>query len=257
MHFVQAHVEPCTQFYNSLCYWDASCAGSYAVHVRQENALAEGVTVGPGKPIAIAGSPFYVDVKSAKLDPYCTRADGKGVTRTEAALTAQFTVYGRDRFNNPCPGHELQVLIEPNNRIPVDLKILDVGSGEYKVTYTAPHSSGLFKISVALDGGKHIFNSPFVTLISPGEAYPPNWWNFSKVSLLRFHADKCPYISDVGAPRQQRVGRHIWAPQNPGRRGLYWVSGLHRPLWGKGRAPDPCPRQSEGMCLSEDSEFTI
>ena len=42
------------------------------------------------------------------------------------------------------------------------------------MTYTAPHASGLQKISVAVSGGKHIYNSPFVTLISPGDAYPPN-----------------------------------------------------------------------------------
>jgi len=96
------------------------------------------------------------------------------VTRTEAAVTAEFTVFGRDRFNNPCPGQEITVLIDPNNRVPVDLNVVDVGNGDYKVTYTAPHSSGLVRISVAIDGGKHIFNSPFVTLISPGDAYPPN-----------------------------------------------------------------------------------
>lgn len=170
----EATVEPCPQFYNSLCYWDASRAGEYLVHVRQLHALPEGVIAGNGSSIPILGSPFKVMVKPSKLDPYCTRADGKGVTRTEAAVTAQFTVYGRDRFNNPAPGQEIFVYIDPNNRIPVDLNIQDLGTGEYKVTYTAPHASGLVRLHVAIDGGKHIYNSPFTTLISPGEAFAPN-----------------------------------------------------------------------------------
>ena len=58
----EAHVEPCPQFYNSICYWNASRAGQYAVHVRQENALADGVSCGQGKAIAIGGSPFLVEV---------------------------------------------------------------------------------------------------------------------------------------------------------------------------------------------------
>lgn len=130
----EAMVEPCPQFYNSLCYWDASRAGEYLVHVRQEHALPEGVNAGAGSSIPIKGSPFKVVVKPSKLDPYCTRADGKGVTRTEAAVTAEFSVYGRDRFNNPSPGHVITVLIDPNNRIPVDLQVVDLGTGEYKVT---------------------------------------------------------------------------------------------------------------------------
>ena len=131
----EAFVEPCPRFFNSLCYWNASRAGKYAVHVRQENALAEGVSAGPGKPLPIQGSPFLVEVRPSKLDPYCTRAEGKGVTRTEAAVTAEFTVHGRDRFNNASAGQELLVYIEPNNRIPVDLEIQDLGTGDYKVLH--------------------------------------------------------------------------------------------------------------------------
>ena len=68
----------------------------------------------------------------------------------------------------------IQVYIDPNNRAPVDLQVEDLGTGEYTVAYTAPHASGRVRVSVAVDGGKHIFNSPFPTLISPGEAFPPN-----------------------------------------------------------------------------------
>ena len=92
-----------------------------------------GVDAGPGKPIAIGGSPFRVQVNPSRLDPYCTRAEGKGITRTVAAVTAEFTVFGRDRFNNACPGQAIQVLMDPNNRIPVDLNVTDAGAGEYKV----------------------------------------------------------------------------------------------------------------------------
>ena len=42
------------------------------------------------------------------------------------------------------------------------------------MTYTAPHASGLVRLHVAIDGGKPIYNSPFTTLISPGEAFAPN-----------------------------------------------------------------------------------
>ena len=37
----EATVEPCPQFYNSLCYWDASRAGGYLVHVRQVKPFGE------------------------------------------------------------------------------------------------------------------------------------------------------------------------------------------------------------------------
>lgn len=67
----EAHVDPCPEFFNSLCFWDASRSGLYAVHVRQENARPDGVTSGPGSSIPIGASVIllghlYLDVLAFK-----------------------------------------------------------------------------------------------------------------------------------------------------------------------------------------------
>ena len=38
------------------------------------------------------------------------------------------------------------------------------------MSYTAPAESGLMHLTVAIDGGKHIYNSPFPVFVAPGEA---------------------------------------------------------------------------------------
>lgn len=57
------------------------------------------------------------------------------------------------------------------------------------MTYTAPHSSGLVRLHVAIEGGKHIYNSPFTTLISPGEAHAPNC---EVAGAVCAHLSPCP-----------------------------------------------------------------
>ncbi|KAJ1485621.1 hypothetical protein T484DRAFT_1792900, partial [Baffinella frigidus] len=44
------------------------------------------------------------------------------------------------------------------------------GSGEFLVSYTAQSESGVVLLTVAIDGGKHIYNSPFPVFVAPGEA---------------------------------------------------------------------------------------
>ena len=48
-------------------------------------------------------------------------------------VTGALTVFGRDRFNNPSPGHAIEVYIEPQNRIPTDLRINDLGTGRQTI----------------------------------------------------------------------------------------------------------------------------
>ena len=69
----EAHVDPCPEFFNSLCYWDASRAGHYAVHVRQENALSDGVTSGEGRAIPIGASLLFEQANLSIL-AWCTQA---------------------------------------------------------------------------------------------------------------------------------------------------------------------------------------
>jgi len=54
-------------------------------------------------------------------------------------VTGSLTVFGRDRFNNPSPGHAIEVYIEPQNRIPTDLRIDDLGTGRQIIATHLDH----------------------------------------------------------------------------------------------------------------------
>ena len=58
--------------------------------------------MGSGRRVPIAGSPFRIDIQPAPLDPYNTRAFGRGVGGAEEALVVselvKLRVSARDRF---------------------------------------------------------------------------------------------------------------------------------------------------------------
>ena len=155
---VPAKVIPNSRMGNHVCYFDASKIGNYRVHVYLEDFRMEGEMGGGGRRAPIAGSPYGILVLPAPLDPYTTRATGPGVTETQAGCKAVFTVFGRDRFQNPSSEGKLTVLIQPLNRPPPNLEIIDSGNGDFFVSYTAPPECGVYALTVAIDGKRHIYN---------------------------------------------------------------------------------------------------
>jgi ankyrin repeat protein len=105
----EAHVEPCPEFFNSLCYWDASRAGQYAVHVRQENALPDGVTSGPGSSMPIGALQWghARSVRRAARDSGSSRANLK-----LCASALEQSRSTRDGARYMC-GPSCETLIEP------------------------------------------------------------------------------------------------------------------------------------------------
>jgi len=151
----------------SVCHYDASRAGKYLVHVRLDNGMTEGLSEGLTRQ-PVMGSPFSVEVVAAPMDAYATRAEGVGLCKPPAGQVARFVVRGRDRFNNPSPGGSISVYQAPRNMTPMDLTVVDAGDGDYHVSYTAPPESGRVALSVAVEGGVHIYNSPFTVFVMPG-----------------------------------------------------------------------------------------
>mmetsp|Transcript_39707 Transcript_39707/g.97598 ORF Transcript_39707/g.97598 Transcript_39707/m.97598 type:complete len:756 (-) Transcript_39707:545-2812(-) len=154
-----------------VCHYDGSRVGSYLVHVRLENGQTEGRSEGHTR-MPIKGSPFHVQVKHAPLDPYTSRVTGNGVLKPPAGQRTEFVVHGRDRYGNRSPGGTISVYTAPNNHLPMDLEIKDQGGGDYLVSYTAPPESCRVNMSVAVEGGRHVYNSPFTVFVMPGPAVP-------------------------------------------------------------------------------------
>ena len=134
-----------------------------------------------------------------------TRGTGPGLTKAPSGQLTHFTVFGRDRYQNPSSGGTLTVLIEPDNQLPTDLTITEIGGGEYRVMYTPPPESGAVKLSVAIEGGKHIYNSPFSVFISPGEAVPEKCEAAGR-GVIRGGVDMdCPFFIHA----RDEVGNHL------------------------------------------------
>jgi hypothetical protein len=53
---------------------------------------------------------------------------------SEAGCKTVFSVFGRDRFQNPSSEGTLYVVTQPLNRPPADLEIVDAGNGSYLVS---------------------------------------------------------------------------------------------------------------------------
>mmetsp|Transcript_6497 Transcript_6497/g.23095 ORF Transcript_6497/g.23095 Transcript_6497/m.23095 type:complete len:766 (-) Transcript_6497:95-2392(-) len=172
----EAEVEPHEELAGPMVYFNASVVGHYAVHVRIANALDASVDSSTGRLVPIAGSPFLVEVVPTSIDGYCSRARGDGITRTAAGLPTSFSIFARDRFQNACVGAQQDIHVHISQRrhselvVPMDLNISECEGGRYDVEYLAPYESGIMFLSVSVTGGKHIYNSPFEILISPGEA---------------------------------------------------------------------------------------
>jgi hypothetical protein len=90
---------------------------------------------------------------------------------SEAGCKTVFSVFGRDRFQNPSSEGTLYVVTQPLNRPPADLEIVDAGNGSYLVTYTTPPESGIYALTVTLEGRRHIYNSPFTVFVDHGPLY--------------------------------------------------------------------------------------
>ena len=168
---VPAKVIPNARMGNHVCYYDASKIGKYRIHVYLEDFKNEGEVGNTGRRVSISGSPYLIDVVPAPMDVYTTRASGPGVTQCEAGCKTAFTVFGRDRFQNPSSEGTLYVVMQPLNRPPADLEIVDAGNGSYLVTYTAPPECGVYALTVTLEGRRHIYNSPFTVFVDHGPLY--------------------------------------------------------------------------------------
>ena len=168
---VPAKVIPNSRMGNHVCYFDASKIGKYRIHLYQEDFQNEGEVGNAGRRVPCAGSPYCIDVLPAPMDTYTTRASGPGVSHTQAGCTAVFTVFGRDRFQNPSSQGRLSVVIQPLNRPPAQLEITNDGWGSYLVRYRAPPEAGWYALSVTLDGKRHIYNSPFSVFVHPGPVH--------------------------------------------------------------------------------------
>jgi hypothetical protein len=171
-----AKVIPNARMGNHVCYFDASKIGKYRIHVYMEDFKNEGEVGAPGRRVPIAGSPYRITVLPAPMDCYTTRATGPGVAHTEAGATAVFTVYGRDRFQNPSSEGFIRVVMQPLNRPPRDLRLSHDGNGNYLVRYTAPPECGVYALSVTLDGKRHIYNSPFSVFVHHGNVHAQQCW---------------------------------------------------------------------------------